>query len=136
MNWVWLAGFHEGEGCFTFVSKHNNTSRNGKRYYYKRRQPQWVLSQIDRRILDLIAEFLCGKGIRARVWRKSNKPTESHKWEVRVVGWANCNRLAKLLRPRLLAEHKQEQLDRWIKTVAEDKPAGSVPDSMLLGEVP
>lgn len=139
----WFVGFTEGEGCWTWLGKWNNTTRGGKRVYYRRRQPQFLVAQNGRQVLDLMAAFLAGHGIVARVWAKSKNgrghdglEDGSGAHELRVVGYENARRLCALFEGRILADHKRAQFERWRDEVNDSRKRGPVREDEIMGPVP
>jgi hypothetical protein len=140
----WFIGFTEGEGCWTWLGKWNNTTRNNLRVYYRRGQPQFLVGQNGRQVLDEIATWLAAQGIVARVWpkKKNGRGTDGDEatglgaFELRVVGYANAERLCAIFEGRLRIDFKREQFERWRDRVMDPRTRGAVADDEILGPVP
>lgn len=117
----WLIGFTEGEGCFTSLGKYNNTTLNGKRWYYRRFQPQFLIAQKGRQVLDDIVIFLKKYDIVANVWLKKNyqhKEDERYQnHELRVCGFKNCKKIIKLFNNNLRVDYKRKQFEKWKREI-------------------
>jgi hypothetical protein len=118
INLDWLVGFIEGEGCFTCLSKFNNTTFQGKRWYYKKYQPQFLIAQKGRQVLDKIVKFLSKYKVKARVWLKQ---TGKDNYELRVCGYDNCLKIINLLEGRFQVDYKREQFEKWKLKINENK---------------
>jgi hypothetical protein len=110
---AWVAGFVEGEGTFTCHQHHNNTTRGGKRVYYASYVPTFQVSQKERQPLDLIASFFESKGVRGRVWFRSNKYGGA--FEYRSLGLKNGKIIFEVLQPHMHSLRKLAQMQKWIE---------------------
>lgn len=135
----WFIGFVEGEGCWTWLAKWNNTTRAGKRVYYRRRQPQFIVAQNGRQILDDIATWLAANDIRARVWpkRKHGRGRDGDAegngaFELRVIGYANARKLVDIFTGRLHSDRKRLQFEAWSREVMDERNRGPVPDDQII----
>ena len=68
MNWDYLAGFVDGEGClYLGQNKHQNTTTVSARI---------VLSSTNKKVLDFIFNFLQKEGIKSSILYKKPRITE------------------------------------------------------------
>ena len=70
MNWSYIAGFFDGEGCITW-----SKNQTGKRY------PYLTMSNTNRYVLDSINRFLLEHGIRSKVYSWQSKESIVKGWK-------------------------------------------------------
>jgi hypothetical protein len=107
---------------------------------YRRPQPQFLLAQKGREILDRIALFIREKtGATVRVWakRKSGRGQDgaadgSGNHELRVLGYLNCRVLFPLFDGAIRSEKKRRQYEAWRARILSQRSPGRVPDADLI----
>ena len=108
---VWVAGFFDGEGCFSIDLRKEPTSKLGFSCYPRIRI---ALQQSDKFVLEKIQVLLGGK-ISTRnpqkSWRKGAKPQSL--WS--IYGWKDCLRISKTIQPHLIL--KAERCIIFIKII-------------------
>src|SRR5215469_15661162 len=110
----WLAGFAEGEGCWTVHQHYNHTSKNGQRVYYKQMMLTFSIGQKERQVLDLIPPLLEAHGVHSKVYPKA----QHYAYELRVVGCANVHKLTELVLPYM---HSQKKIVQAVSCLAKCK---------------
>ena len=76
MDWSYIAGFFDGEGCVTYSRPHHN----GNAY---KAYPYLTFSNTNRKVLERIKELLDVSGIRSRLNSFSRKYRAN-------LGWKEC----------------------------------------------
>lgn len=136
----WLIGFTEGEGCWTWLGKWNNTTRDGKPVYYRRRQPQFLLAQKGRQVLDEVATFLMAKGVTTvGIWKKKkyDRCNDNENYELRVVGFQNAKIICNIFDGNLRIDYKRKQFESWRDEVmCHLKKWRDVHDDEIIGPAP
>jgi hypothetical protein len=103
---AWLAGFIDGEGCFTIDLRKEPTSRLGWTCYP---MITIVLQRSDKFVLEEIQRIMNGT-LRNRNNQKSWKIGAKPQTLWRICGWENCLNLAKTIQPYLILKSKRCQI--------------------------
>jgi len=74
MDWSYVAGFFDGEGCVTYSRPHNN----GIAY---KQYPYLTFSNTNSKVLTTIQEFLTENGIRSKLSSFSRKHRSERGWK-------------------------------------------------------
>ena len=103
---IWLAGFIDGEGCFTVDLRKEPKSRLGWSCYP---MITIVLQRSDKFVLEKIQKVFGGRlsnRNKQKSWKVGAKPQIL--W--RVCGWENCLKLAKTIQPYLILKSERCQI--------------------------
>ena len=103
---IWLAGFIDGEGCFTIDLRKERNSKLGWTCYpmitiVLQRSDKFVLEEIQKNIGGILRNR-----DKQKTWKIGAKPQIL--W--RVCGWENCLNLAKIIQPYLILKSKRCQI--------------------------
>ena len=105
MNWDYLAGFFDGEGC---IKKH-----------YKRNAYRADISQLDVGVLELIRDFLLEKKIYCKVYKDGHYYKKNCK-RLQINGFDDILRFASFMKDRVIV--KRKQFEEIIKLMSTHKP--------------
>ena len=101
MNWNYIAGFFDGEGCVTKEpAAYRYVTTNGKTHRHHYIYPYAEMTQKETGLLEPIAKFLQQQGIASRIYKHNNG--HGVYWRLRIRG-KDFRVFWKELKPRLLS---------------------------------
>jgi len=110
MNWEYIAGFIDGEGCFT-ISTQN--------YYY---HPRIRISQNTKKVLNIIKDFLKKNGIRSSIIRNANKQRNNVYYNLDIMDRKSLLKMCEFLEDKLIVKAKQRTvMSKLLKIKSGDK---------------
>jgi len=113
LNVSYVAGFFDGEGCFSIRIKKSNAYRLGVQLY-----PIIAIGNYDKGIIFSLKEFLGAGHVRCeRVGRNKDKTL----WLLMIENVEDCKRVAEVLDGKLIAKKRDLHLFRDALQIFEDR---------------
>ena len=106
---IWLSGFTDGEGCFTF----KGGFQDGGFYYY----PSWIIANTDMHTLECVKEILDDIGVGYNVsLRRRKNPNWKPSWCVIIQGFKRLDKFLPVIEPYLKTKSEQcKKMRAWIQ---------------------